>query len=90
MNCISIASQSQQNFHVQSKIDDFFDRFKIGTHLHRCGVRKRHGYSVRYLTQAIFTLPLIRKNFFRVIVINERIPFGKEAAYKLLKCRTYN
>lgn len=90
MDHISIASVSQDNLHVQSKIDDFFDRFKVGSLLHRCGVRKRHGASVRSLTQAIFTLPFIGKNFFRGIVINQQVNFGKDAAYQLLKGTTYN
>lgn len=90
MDHTSITSESQDNIHVQSKIDDFFDRFKIGTLLHRCGVHKRHGHGVRSLTQAIFTLPFVGKNFFRGIVINKDVPFGKDAAYELLKGTTYN
>ena len=90
MDHISIASDSQENINVQSKIDDFFGRFQVGTLLHRCGVRKRHGHSVRSLTQAIFTLPFVGKNFFRGIVINQDLPFGKDAAYDLLKGTTYN
>lgn len=90
MDHISDTSESQENIHVQSKIDDFFDRFRIGTLLHRCGVRKRHGHGVRSLTQAIFTLPFVGKNFFRGIVINKKLPFGKDAAYQLLKGTTYN
>jgi hypothetical protein len=90
MNHISITSESQENIHVQSKIDYFFDRFQIGTLLHRYGVRKGHGHGVRSLSQAIFTLPFVGKNFFRGIVINKDLPFGKEAAYRLLKGTTYN
>jgi len=67
INHINIASNSQENIHVQSKIDGFFDRFKIDTLLHRCGVRKRHGHGVRSLTQVIFTLPFVGKNLFRGI-----------------------
>jgi len=90
MKHTSIVSKSQENIRVQSKIDDFFDRFRVGTLLHHCGVRKRHGHSVRSLTQAIFTLPFIGKNFFRGIVINQDLAFGKDAAYQLLKATTYN
>jgi hypothetical protein len=90
MDYISITSKSQENIHVQSKIDDFFNRFQIGTLLYRCGVRKRHGHGVRSLTQAIFTLPFVGKNFFRGIVINNGLAFGKDAAYQLLKGTTYN
>jgi hypothetical protein len=90
MDHIGIASESQENIHVQSKMDCFFDRFRVGTLLHPCGVRKRHGHGVRSLTQAIFTLPSVGKNFFRGTVINEDLPFGKDAAYQLLKGTTYN
>ena len=90
MDHTSIAPQSQAHIHVQSKIDDFFGRFKIATIMHRCGVRKHHGHSVRSLTEAIFTLPFVGKNFFRGIVQNSDLPFGKDAAYGLLKGETYN
>lgn len=90
MNHNNKALQSQANIDVQGKIDDFFDRFKIATLLHRCGVRKHHGHSVRSLTKAIFTLPFVGKNFFRGIVLNSEVPFGKDAAYELLKGETYN
>jgi len=90
MNHNNKALQSQANIDVQGKIDDFFGRFKIATLLHRCGVRKHHGHSVRSLTKAIFTLPFVGKNFFRGIVLNNELPFGKDAAYELLKGETYN
>ena len=90
MNHTRIASQPQAHIHVQSKIDDFFGRFQIATLMHRCGVRKHHGHSVRSLTEAIFTLPFVGKNFFRGIVLNSELPFGKDAAYELLKGETYN
>jgi hypothetical protein len=83
MDHISIASQSQDLVHVQSKIDDFFGRFKIATLMHRCGMRKHHGHSIRSLTQAIFTLPFVGKNFFRGIVLNSQLPFDKDAAYEV-------
>ncbi|WP_152971861.1 hypothetical protein [Desulfatitalea tepidiphila] len=64
--------------------------FKIATLMHRCGVRKHHGHSVHSLTKAIFTLPFVGKNFLRGIVLNSELPFGKDAAYELLKGETYN
>lgn len=82
--------QITKNIHVQSKIDDFFDRFWIGTLLHRCGVRKRYDHDVRSLTQAIFTPPFVEKNFFRGIVTNQDLPFGKNATYQLFKETTCN
>lgn len=58
--------------------------------MHQYGVRKHHGHSVRSLTKAIFTLPFIGMNFFRGIVISSELPFGKDAAYELLKGEPFN
>jgi len=85
-----ITSKSQADIRILDQIDDFFNKFHLGTLLDRCGVRKRHGYSVRSLTKAIFALPFIGKNFFRGIVINDDADIGKDAAYDLLKACTYN
>jgi len=90
MDHTKIASRSQANIELQGKINDFFNRFHIGTLMHRCGVRKRHGHSVRSLTEAIFTLPFVGKNFFRGIVVNNDIGFGKDAAYQLLRGSSFN
>lgn len=90
MDHTAIVSQSQDPVKVESKIDHFFNRFKIATMMHRCGIRKHHGHSVRCLTQSIFALPFIGKNLFRGIVLNEQLAFGKDAAYELLKGTTYN
>ncbi|BBO67081.1 transposase [Desulfosarcina alkanivorans] len=86
----SIDPQTQADIRILGKIDDFFNRFKITSTLHRCGIRKRRGHSVRSLIMAIFTLPFVGKNFFRGIVINDELAFGKDAAYELLKGRTSN
>lgn len=56
----------------------------------RSGIRKRHGYHVCSLIKTIFKLPFIGKNFFRGIVINKDVDFGKYAAYTVLKCSRYN
>jgi len=81
----NIDSKTQADIQILGKIDDFFNTFNIATTLHRCGVRKRHGHSVRSLMMAIFTLPFVGKNFFRGIVINDNLTFGKDSAYDLLK-----
>jgi hypothetical protein len=86
----SIDPQTQADIRILGKIDDFFNRFKITSALHRCGIRKRSGHSVRSLIMAIFTLPFVGKNFFRGIVINDEVAFGKDAAYELLKGCTSN
>jgi len=85
----NIDTEKQADIQILGKIDDFFNQFNIATSLHRCGVRKRHGHSVRSLILAIFTLPFVGKNFFRGIAINDNLAFGKDAAYDVLKgCRS--
>jgi hypothetical protein len=84
------ASQSQDVIQINSQIDAFFKSFSIGTLMDRAGIRKRHGYHVCSLIKTIFTLPFIGKNFFRGIVINKDVDFGKDAAYQVLKCSRYN
>jgi hypothetical protein len=59
MDHARIASEPQDHVHVQSKIDDFFGRFQFPTLMHRCGVYKNHGHSIRSLTEAIFMLPFV-------------------------------
>jgi hypothetical protein len=81
----SIDPQTQADICILGKIDDFFNRFNIASSMHRCGIRKRRGHSVRSLIMTIFTLPFVGKNFFRGIVVNDELAFGKDAAYELLK-----
>jgi len=81
----NIDTETQADIQIIGKIDEFFNKFKIATSLHRCGVRKRHGHSVRSLIMTIFTLPFVGKNFFRGIAINDSLAFGKDAAYDVLK-----
>jgi hypothetical protein len=77
--------ETQADIKIFGKIDGFFNQFKIATSLHQCGIRKRHGHSVRTLILAIFTLPFVRENFFRGIATNDNLAFGKDAAYDVLK-----
>jgi len=81
----NIDAETQADIHILGKIDDFFNQFNITTFLHRCGIKKRHGHSVRSLIMTIFTLPFLEKNFFRGIVTNDNVSFGKDAAYEVLK-----
>lgn len=85
MNHISITSETQAEVQISDKIDEFFNRFRVATTLHRCGVKKRHGHRVGSLIKPIFSLPFLGKNFFRGITINDELPFGKDAAYEILK-----
>jgi len=80
-----IDTKTQADIKILGKIDDFFNRFNIATSLHQCGIKKRHGHSVRKLILTIFTLPFVRENFFRGIATNDNLTFGKDAAYDVLK-----
>jgi len=90
MDHSKISSQSQADIRAYGQIDSFFNRFRIGTLLHQCGIRKRNGHGVRSLTQTIFTLSFMGQNFYRGIVLNQDLPFGKDAAYELLKGARHN
>jgi hypothetical protein len=69
MDHSKIASQSQADIQVQSKIGDFFNRFHIGSLMHRCGIRKHHGHGVRSLTEAIFTLPFVVSSLMMICLL---------------------
>ena len=43
--------------------------------MHRGGMRKHHGDSIRSLTNAAFTLPFVGKKFFHSIVLNSELPY---------------
>ena len=90
MDYIKNPSKVQETIKVQSKITAFFDKFNIGTLMNRYGIKKRHGHSIRSLTETIFTLPFIGKNFYRGIVINNDTNLDKDAAYNLLKGEKHN
>ena len=85
-----IPPHSQDDIRAHGQIDAFFNRFRIGTLLDQCGIRKRNGHSVRSLTQTIFTLSFTGQNFYRGIALNQNLPFGKDAAYELLKGVRHN
>jgi hypothetical protein len=71
MHHIRYASPSQDTIRINSQIDAFVKGFCIGNLLDHTGIRKRHGYRVCSLINAILTLPFIGMNFFRGIVINK-------------------
>ena len=73
----NIDTETQADIQIPGKTDDFFNKFNIAASLHRCGIRKRHGHSVRSLIIAIFTLPFVGKNFFKCYsALGISIPFA--------------
>lgn len=85
MQATPISNLQQEPWRLQSKIDLFFDNCTIGTLLHRCGIRKIRGVSPREIVRAIFMLPFLGMNFYRGIVQEDQLGFGKDAAYNLLR-----
>lgn len=85
----NIEEKRQADIYIHGKIDHFFKRFKIVSKMHRSGIRKSRGHSPKTLIMSIFALPFVGRNFYRGIVTNSEVPFGKDAAYGILKgCRS--
>jgi len=85
MKSYNTEEKRQADICINGKIDHFFKRFKLTAKMHRCGIRKNKGHSPVTLITPIFALPFVGKNFFRGIVTNSELPFGKDAAYDILK-----
>jgi hypothetical protein len=80
----------QDSAKVTGAIDRFFKNFCVATILHQSGIRKAKGTSALTIMSSIFALAFIGKDFFRGIVQNPSVPFGKDAAYELLKGSCHN
>ena len=90
MNTTSQFKIEQEARRLQSAIRSFFDNFSVGTFLNRSGIRKLKGASPLTVFEAIFMLAFRCQNFYRGIVLNEQLPFQKDAAYELLENPRYN
>ena len=77
--------EMQESIGVQGSIDEFFKAFGVRSLLHKCGVRKHHGYAPGIILSFLFGLAFSGKNLFRGVVVNEDAPCGKDAAYDFLK-----
>ena len=80
----------QEAIQLQNKIVFFMKDFKIGTLLHKNGIRKLRGVSPLTLFSVIFSLPFEGVNFSKGIVRNSNLGFGKDAAYDFLKNPRHN
>lgn len=89
MTFYNTEEKRQADICIHGKIDHFFKRFKVVSKMHRCGIRKSRGHSSKTLIMPIFALPFVGRNFYRGIVENSEVSFGKDAAYDILKgCRS--
>ena len=80
----------QEAIQLQNRIVSFIRDFKIGTPLHKNGIRKLRGVSPLTLFSVIFSLPFEGVNFSRGIARNSNLGFSKDAAYDFLKNPRYN
>ncbi|GBE13567.1 transposase DDE domain protein [bacterium BMS3Bbin14] len=90
MNTTSYFSRQQAAKQLQGRVESFFDTFTVGTLLNTSGIRKIRGASPLTVFQSVFMLAFQGTNFFRGIVLNDELAFGKDAAYELLKNPRYN
>jgi hypothetical protein len=89
-NSIVQLQEEQEAKRLHNKVATFFDNFQIGTLLSRSGIQKLKGITPMKLFSAIFLLPFEGNNFFRGIVTNTSLNFGKDTAYALLKNPRHN
>jgi hypothetical protein len=80
----------QEAKQLQGRIASFMKEFKIGTLLHRNGIRKVRGVSPLTLFTVIFTLPFEGVTFSQGIVNNPCLGFKKDAAYDFIKNPKHN
>ncbi len=80
----------QEAIQLQNRIVSFMRDFKIGTLLHKNGIRKMRGVSPLALFSVIFSLPFEGVTFSKGIVRNSNLGFSKDAAYDFLKNPRYN
>jgi hypothetical protein len=80
----------QEAIRLQNRISSFMKDFKIGTLLHKNGIRKLRGVSPLSLFSVIFSLPFEGVTFAKGIAGNSNLGFGKDAAYEFLKNPRYN
>lgn len=88
---ISKQFQEQQGANrLHSRITSFISDCQIDTLMNSCGMRKVRGTSPLQLFTAIFMLPFESNNFYRGIVTNKNLPFGKNTDYALLSNPRHN
>ena len=90
MEYIQKLQEQQEAIRLENTIDSFFSDFQLGNLLNAFGIRKLRGASPLKVFGAIFKLPFDGKNFFRGIVKNQVLGFGKDAAYNLLRNPRHN
>jgi len=84
-------TRSQEtNQDVDGRVSEFFSRFKIGTLLSRCGIRKMRGIRPLVVLRTIFDLAFQGRNIFTGVHCDSSIQLGKDAVYRFLSFPCYN
>lgn len=73
-----------------SRIDAFIRKFKIGTLLHRAGIRKVRGISPLLVFRAVFELAFIGRNIYTGIHQGANVCLGKDVVYRYLSAPRHN
>ncbi len=61
---MTIALSALTDQDLQGRIDDFMARFKIGTLLNRCGIRKLRGIGPLLVLRTVFELAFFGRNIY--------------------------
>ena len=88
-NEVSYDEQVQEQL-LSGSIQNFFREYKVGTLLHRCGIRKCRGISPVIVLHCLFGLSFLGDNIFRHMVLKARQPFGKDVLYDFLRSERFN
>jgi hypothetical protein len=75
---------------ISSRIDSFFQHFRIGTLAHSCGIKKTKGVSPTLLLSCIFSLPFFSLNLYRCFATQQDKDFAKDAAYYFLRSSRFS
>lgn len=68
----------------------YFNNFKIGTLLNKCGITKTIGASPLTIFTIVFNLAFLSKNLYQGVVQNKKASIDKDAVYNFLNSSRYN
>lgn len=87
---MTIPPSKLPNQDLQGRIDEFMSRFKIGTLLNRCGIRKLRGISPLLVLRTIFELAFLGRNIYTGVHQSSAAGIGKDAVYRFLSSTRSN
>jgi hypothetical protein len=87
---MTIAFSALTDQDLQGRIDEFMSRFKIGTLLYRCGIRKLRGIGPLFVLRTVFELAFLGRNIYTGVHNNSAAPMGKDVVYRFLSSARSN